>query len=76
MRRFCTRQGAAHLSPHFESGHAGEYAGGACAGRTHGCNIVEVDIRTTLDGEVVLYHDGYLERLTDGMGDVEFDDIR
>jgi len=36
-----------------------------------GCNIVEVDVRTTLDGEVVLNHDGYLERLTDGMGDVE-----
>jgi len=36
-----------------------------------GCNLVEVDIRRTLDGELVLNHDGYLERLTDGMGDVE-----
>ncbi len=36
-----------------------------------GCNIVEVDVRRTLDGELVLNHDGYLERLTDGMGDVE-----
>jgi hypothetical protein len=36
-----------------------------------GCNIVEVDVRRTLDGVLVLNHDGYLERLTDGMGDVE-----
>ncbi|MES2390287.1 MAG: glycerophosphodiester phosphodiesterase family protein [Acidobacteriota bacterium] len=35
-----------------------------------GCNIVELDIRTTLDGTLVLHHDGYLERPTDGMGDV------
>ena len=35
-----------------------------------GCNIVEVDVRRTLDGELVLHHDGYLERLSDGMGDV------
>ena len=43
-----------------------------------GCNIVEVDIRTTLDGVLVLNHDGYLERLTEGMGDVEsatFDEL-
>ncbi len=36
-----------------------------------GCNIVEVDIRRTLDGQLVLNHDGYLERLTSGMGNVE-----
>jgi glycerophosphoryl diester phosphodiesterase len=36
-----------------------------------GCNVVEVDVRRTLDGVLVLNHDGYLERLTDGMGDVE-----
>jgi HEAT repeat protein len=35
-----------------------------------GCNVVELDIRTTLDGTLVLHHDGYLERITDGMGDV------
>jgi glycerophosphoryl diester phosphodiesterase/HEAT repeat protein len=36
-----------------------------------GCNIVEVDVRRTLDGQLVLNHDGYLERLTGGMGNVE-----
>jgi glycerophosphoryl diester phosphodiesterase len=36
-----------------------------------GCNIVEVDVRRTLDGQLVLNHDDYLERLTGGMGDVE-----
>jgi glycerophosphoryl diester phosphodiesterase/HEAT repeat protein len=43
-----------------------------------GCNIVEVDIRMTLDGQLVLNHDGMLERLTEGMGDVEstsFDEL-
>ncbi len=35
-----------------------------------GCNIVEVDVRRTMDGELVLHHDGYLERVSDGMGDV------
>jgi glycerophosphoryl diester phosphodiesterase len=43
-----------------------------------GCDIVEVDVRMTLDGELVLNHDGYLERLTEGMGDVEtssFDEL-
>jgi glycerophosphoryl diester phosphodiesterase len=33
-----------------------------------GCNIVEVDLRRTLDGKIVLNHDGVLERLTNGMG--------
>ncbi len=36
-----------------------------------GCNLVEVDVRQTLDGELVLNHDGILERLTEGMGNVE-----
>jgi glycerophosphoryl diester phosphodiesterase len=36
-----------------------------------GCNVVEIDLRRTLDGEIVLNHDGVLDRLTDGIGDVE-----
>lgn len=36
-----------------------------------GCNIVEVDVRRTLDGTLVLNHDDMLERLTGGMGNVE-----
>jgi glycerophosphoryl diester phosphodiesterase/HEAT repeat protein len=36
-----------------------------------GCNVVELDIRKTLDGKLVLNHDGFLERLTGGIGDVE-----
>ena len=36
-----------------------------------GCNVVELDVRRTLDGELVLNHDGVLERLTDGIGEVE-----
>ena len=36
-----------------------------------GCNVVELDLRRTLDGKIVLNHDGILERLTDGVGDVE-----
>src|SRR5262249_23320604 len=44
-----------------------------------GCNVVEIDLRRTLDGKIVLNHDGALERLTDGIGDVEtsyYDDLR
>jgi len=44
-----------------------------------GCNVVEIDLRRTLDGEIVLDHDGLLERLTDGTGDIEttyYDDLR
>lgn len=44
-----------------------------------GCDAVEIDLRRTLDGEIVLNHDGILERLTDGVGDVEksyYDDLR
>ena len=36
-----------------------------------GCNIVEIDIRKTADGQLVLNHDDFLERLTGGMGTVE-----
>jgi glycerophosphoryl diester phosphodiesterase len=36
-----------------------------------GCNVVEIDVRRTLDGKIVLNHDGVLERLTDGIGDTE-----
>ena len=44
-----------------------------------GCNVVEIDLRRTLDGKIVLNHDGLLERLTDGTGNVEttyYDDLR
>jgi glycerophosphoryl diester phosphodiesterase len=44
-----------------------------------GCDVVEVDVRKTLDGVLVLNHDGFLERLTDGVGEVEqqyYDDLR
>jgi hypothetical protein len=36
-----------------------------------GCNVVEIDLRRSLDGKIVLNHDGMLERLTDGSGEVE-----
>ena len=36
-----------------------------------GCNVVEIDLRRTLDGKIVLNHDGIMERLTDGVGGVE-----
>src|ERR1700728_5157573 len=36
-----------------------------------GCNVVELDVRRTLDGVLVLNHDGILERLTDGIGETE-----
>jgi glycerophosphoryl diester phosphodiesterase/HEAT repeat protein len=44
-----------------------------------GCDVVEIDLRRTLDGKIVLNHDGILERLTDGIGDTEtsyYDDLR
>lgn len=43
-----------------------------------GCNVVEIDLRRTLDGKIVFNHDGILERLTDGDGEVEksyYDDL-
>jgi glycerophosphoryl diester phosphodiesterase/HEAT repeat protein len=36
-----------------------------------GCNVVEIDLRRTLDGKIVLNHDGIMERLTDGVGQAE-----
>jgi glycerophosphoryl diester phosphodiesterase len=36
-----------------------------------GCDVIEIDVRRTLDGVLVLNHDGFLERLTDGEGEVE-----
>ncbi len=36
-----------------------------------GCDLIEIDLRRTLDGQIVLNHDGFLERLTDGMGEAE-----
>ena len=36
-----------------------------------GCDVVEIDLTRTLDGQIVLHHDGMLERLSDGMGIVE-----
>jgi hypothetical protein len=36
-----------------------------------GCDWIEIDVRRSLDGVLVLNHDGLLERLTDGTGDVE-----
>ena len=44
-----------------------------------GCDVVEIDVRRTLDGKLVLNHDGVLERLTDGVGNTEgsyYDDLR
>lgn len=44
-----------------------------------GCNVVEIDIRRTADGQLVLNHDDFLERLTSGMGNVEltsFDELQ
>lgn len=44
-----------------------------------GCDVVEIDLRRTLDGKIILNHDGFLERLTDGAGEVEttfYDDLR
>lgn len=41
-----------------------------------GCDIVEVDVRRTADGVLVLNHDGFLDRFTDTTGDVEDTDLR
>jgi glycerophosphoryl diester phosphodiesterase len=41
-----------------------------------GCNIVEVDVRRTSDGKLVLNHDGFLDRFTDTTGEVENTDLR
>jgi HEAT repeat protein len=39
-----------------------------------GCNLVEIDLRRTQDGEIVLNHDGILERLTNGIGEIKSND--
>jgi len=44
-----------------------------------GCSVVEIDLRMTLDGEIVLNHDGFIERLTDGIGEADkryFDELQ
>ena len=44
-----------------------------------GCNVVEIDLRLTWDGKIVMNHDGVLERLTDGVGEADksyYDDLR
>jgi acetyl esterase/lipase/glycerophosphoryl diester phosphodiesterase len=44
-----------------------------------GATAVEVDVRTTRDGRLVLSHDATVERMTDGQGtiaDLTFDEIR
>lgn len=41
-----------------------------------GCDIVEVDVRRTADGALVLNHDGFLDRFTDTTGEVEDTDVR
>jgi glycerophosphoryl diester phosphodiesterase len=44
-----------------------------------GADFIETDVRTTLDGKLVIMHDGSVDRCTDGHGDVAamtFDDIR
>lgn len=41
-----------------------------------GCDIVEVDVRRTLDGQFVLNHDGFLDRFTDTTGQIEDTDLR
>src|SRR6267142_5843094 len=44
-----------------------------------GADFIEVDVRTTSDGKLVLSHDGKVDRRTNGKGDVakmSFDEIR
>ena len=44
-----------------------------------GADFIEVDVRTTADGKLVLSHDGKVDRRTNGQGDVSkmtFDEIR
>jgi len=36
-----------------------------------GCEIVEIDVARTLDGELVLLHDGPIDRISSGSGEVE-----
>src|SRR5215471_12696377 len=44
-----------------------------------GADFIEVDVRTTADGRLVLMHDGTVDRCTNGHGEVSkmtFDEIR
>ena len=41
-----------------------------------GCDIIEVDVTRTLDGELVLNHDTFLDRFTNTTGDVERTELR
>src|ERR1041385_8757909 len=44
-----------------------------------GADYIEVDVRTTADGKLVLSHDGKVDRRTNGQGEVArmtFDEIR
>ena len=44
-----------------------------------GADFIEVDVRTTADGKLVLSHDGKVDRRTNGQGDVAkmtFDEVR
>jgi glycerophosphoryl diester phosphodiesterase/HEAT repeat protein len=41
-----------------------------------GCDIVEVDVTRTLDGELVLNHDNFLDRFTNTTGEVEHTELR
>lgn len=41
-----------------------------------GCDIVEVDVTRTLDGELVLNHDNFLDRFTNTTGEIEHTELR
>src|ERR1039458_7952758 len=41
-----------------------------------GCDIIEVDVTRTLDGELVLNHDNFLDRFTNTTGEVEHTELR
>src|SRR6187399_539432 len=36
-----------------------------------GCDVTEIDIWRTVDGELVLFHDGPIDRVSTGSGEVE-----
>ena len=36
-----------------------------------GCDLIEIYVRQTLDGVLVLNHDGFLERLSHGEGAID-----
>ncbi len=40
-------------------------------GLIEGADILEIDVHLTKDGEVVLFHDEYVDRVTDGKGRIE-----